>query len=1025
MPSDYEQICKDNIRRRGEEFDDIGRLISEQLYSDRTHFIYELLQNAEDALGRRKRNNPESELPTNVKFLLYKDRLEFRHFGENFNTNDVKGISDVLKGTKSEDKTQIGKFGIGFKSVYAFTSTPEIHSGDEHFIIERYIRPRSADRTPQIADGETVFVFPFNHKDLSKEQAFQLIEEKLKKIGSRVLLFLRNITEIEWKIEDQEEGLYLKESKQQGRFAQRVTVIGQHGNEDEEEEWLVFRRQIEVVNSSAEGFVEVAFRLIEDKKEGKEIIRRIESSPLVVYFPTKLETRLGFLVHGPFDTTASRSDIEDNEWNRGLIIETADLLTETALPWLKGNTLLTSSILEALPIKPDDFPQGSLFRPIYEVVRTTLRNREFLPAANGGYISGKRAVLARAEDLVKIISSEQLSTLLNKGQKLDWLTTDITETKKDIHRYLVGWKPSYWDTGEEIESLIVAEVRPQDLIEKLTSGFLKEQSNTWLLKLYAFFEKRPALINKLKNKPVVRLEDGSHVIPFKQDGSPNAYLPPENDTEFKVVSREISKDEKALEFLKKLGLTKPDAVAEVIEHILPKYKQSNPDISDDEHRKDIKKILKAYKTDSQKKKKRLIEQLQTTKFIITETPHIKTTSFRKPIDAYFWSNELEVYFAGSNTVGFVRPDFYHQSVLALFEDLGVTDKIRIRCKSKNGSVDYVQLEYKNGYRRGIRGFDPDIQIDGIQYAMMNPSGESSKIIWNDIAVKYSHCIKGKLLRSSRQDFSPNASVYEEEELTSNFGRLLMDTPWLPDKQGNFHKPAELKLDDLPESFVRDEKLANQLGMKKDVVAKLAEESGIPLNALEQAKKYTEAPPEVQKQIDSLLSRHDRQQPEFPQRSSADPDRRRERLVEQMNDAPEKEYEQRNRSVRVSANTIDKDTYLRNAYTNDDGQMVCQICKNEMPFRKRDGEYYFEAVEALSRDYFAKEHEAQFLALCPLCAAMYKEFIKNDEKAMESMKNALINSENAEVPLQLGELDTSIRFVETHFLDIKEILKRED
>jgi hypothetical protein len=34
-------------------------------------------------------------LPTNVKFLLYKDRLEFRHFGENFNTNDVRGISDV------------------------------------------------------------------------------------------------------------------------------------------------------------------------------------------------------------------------------------------------------------------------------------------------------------------------------------------------------------------------------------------------------------------------------------------------------------------------------------------------------------------------------------------------------------------------------------------------------------------------------------------------------------------------------------------------------------------------------------------------------------------------------------------------------------------------------------------------------------------------------------------------------------------------------------------------------------------
>jgi len=46
-------------------------------------------------------------------------------------------------------------------------------------------------------------------------------------------------------------------------------------------------------------------------------------------------------------------------------------------------------------------------------------------------------------------------------------------------------------------------------------------------------------------------------------------------------------------------------------------------------------------------------------------------------------------------------------------------------------------------------------------------------------------------------------------------------------------------------------------------------------------------------------------------------------------------------------------------------MVCQICKEEMPFKKRDGEYYFEAVEALCKTHLPKEHEAQWLALCPL------------------------------------------------------------
>ena len=1015
MPSDYEQICKDNIRRRGEEFDDIGRLISEQLYSDRTHFIYELLQNAEDALGRRKRNNPESELPTNVKFLLYKDRLEFRHFGENFNTDDVKGISDVLKGTKFEDKTQIGKFGIGFKSVYAFTSTPEIHSGDEHFIIERYIRPRSAEKIPQIADGETVFFLPFNHEDLSNEQAFQLIEEKLKKIGSRVLLFLKNITEIEWKIDGRDEGLYLKEPNQQGQFVHKVTVIGQHENEDEEEEWLVFKRQIEIVNSSVEGFIEIAFRLVEDKKEKKGMIRRIDSSPLVVYFPTKLETRLGFLVHGPYDTTASRSDIEDNEWNRRLINETADLLTETVLPWLKENRYLTFSFLEALPIKPEAFPQDSLFRPIYEKVRTTLTNKAFLPTADGKHVAGNLAVLARAEDIVRLMSSKQIAFLLKKSMNLEWLSTDITETKKDIHRYLVGWKPGYWDTEEEIDSLIVAEIRPDNLIENITSDFLNEQSITWLQNFYAFFEKRPATIDKLKNKPVVRLEDGTHVTPFKQDGSPNAYLPPENDTEFPVVSGEICKDEKAFEFLKKLGLKEPDAVDEVIEKVLPKYANEASTVPIEEHQRDIFTIERAYATDSQGKKRHLRDRLNETPFVRVENQSDGKIVYKRPCELYFASDELRLYFLSNSAVWFVNPD-YPQSIKALFEDLGIAHEIRIDCKSKRGTHNHITLSYKNGYRKGLKGFDPEIQVHGLEYALDNISYKTGEIIWNKIASNYSHCIKGKILRSSRQDFSPNASTYEEMVMISDFGRLLIETEWLPLPDGNFHKPCDLTIDDLPDSFIRDERLAQQLGMKLDVVAKLAEEAGVTVEDIELLKLH---PTEFQQWKAAISAK--KQKPIFPERASSNPERRREKLGEQIGDSPKKEYEQRDRSVRTTRGAIDPVLWLRNQYKNADGQMICQICKDEMPFRKRDGEYYFEAVEALSKDHFPKEHEAQYLALCPLCSAMYKEYIINDKDSMVDLKNKLMNTDEFEVPLRLEKKDMSIRFVETHYHDIKAIL----
>ena len=144
------------------------------------------------------------------------------------------------------------------------------------------------------------------------------------------------------------------------------------------------------------------------------------------------------------------------------------------------------------------------------------------------------------------------------------------------------------------------------------------------------------------------------------------------------------------------------------------------------------------------------------------------------------------------------------------------------------------------------------------------------------------------------------------------------------------------------------------------------------------------------------------------------------LLEDQLKQANKDYETLPRMVRTSRETIDPRTTLKNQYTNDNDQLICQICKNEMPFRKLDGEYYFEAVEAFSRKYSSKEHEARFLALCPLCplcplcAAMYKEFVKLDDNAMQELQRALMNSDEPEVPLALGEREASLRFVETHW-----------
>ena len=153
-----------------------------------------------------------------------------------------------------------------------------------------------------------------------------------------------------------------------------------------------------------------------------------------------------------------------------------------------------------------------------------------------------------------------------------------------------------------------------------------------------------------------------------------------------------------------------------------------------------------------------------------------------------------------------------------------------------------------------------------------------------------------------------------------------------------------------------------------------------------------------------------------------PERRTHQLQQQLRDAPKKDYESRSRSVRTTRGMIDPRTQLREEYTSDSGEMVCQLCKKAMPFTDREGKPYFEAVETLTSEHFTREHEAQFLALCPECAARYKEFVKRVPGAIESLKNQLMNADGLEVPLQLDKLQTSIRFSKRHWHDMQTILR---
>jgi len=138
----------------------------------------------------------------------------------------------------------------------------------------------------------------------------------------------------------------------------------------------------------------------------------------------------------------------------------------------------------------------------------------------------------------------------------------------------------------------------------------------------------------------------------------------------------------------------------------------------------------------------------------------------------------------------------------------------------------------------------------------------------------------------------------------------------------------------------------------------------------------------------------------------------------MAEAQQKTYEQRPRSTRTTGSVEDVDKYLRSSYENENELLICQICKDVMPFKKRNGEYYMEKVEVFTKEYLSKEHHSHYLALCPLCSAKYREFVKTDSNQMDNIRDSLMKNDWHEIPIHLDE-ETTIKFVETHYTDLRD------
>lgn len=822
MGSNYEAICEENRESYGTKGAQKSGKLAAGLYDDRTHFIFELLQNAEDALGRRG----EWYGSRKVAFSLNPTCLTLSHFGKPFDEADVRSVCDIAESTKNE--SSIGRFGLGFKSVYTVTDLPEIHSGDEDFAIENYVFPKRMARSARAAD-ETQIILPLKPEDTS---AAQDITTGFRHLGPGALLFLRNIEEINWSVEGGASGFYLRNRPESlGPNVHRITVIGQEtGKAEVDQNWLVFHRDVFSTEGQKIGRVEVAFSLLAVKDvPDRWAVQPLAKSPLVVFFPTVVESHLGFLVQGPYRTTPSRDNIPPSEpWNQHLVKETSGLLVE-AMRWMRDNAMLDVTTLRCLPLDREKFPKDSRFAPMFDAVRQAFQCEELLPTFDDGHVTAQQAKLARTQELRELFSPEQVAALFG-SEVAAWLSDDITEVKTpEIRRYLM-------------RELDVDEIRPERVMPNLTKSFLEAQADEWVLRLYEFLSgQEKALRRHLDTVPLIRLDDGAHVV-ARENGKAKAFLPSTIATSFPTMRRAVCATPEVRLFLLSLGITEPDPVDDVIWNLLPKYQRQEVDVDDDTYAADIERIRAAFSTDSSAQKEKLRTALRDTTFVMVVDTGDGKTYVAKPGEIYIATDRLQQLFAGVPDILIVDNEYdclRGEEIRDLLVSCGASRYLIPQATPSGlGHSEKAQIRREAGLERASWESQPeDFTLRGLTQLLeflptLKPEEAAAKVkvLWEALADLEA--------RGTAAFYGSYKWGYSHEAKTARFDatfiRTLNQVAWVPNADGELVPPGLVVFDTLgwkPNPF-----LLTKITFKPPIIDQLAKEAGIDPAALDLLRK---------------------------------------------------------------------------------------------------------------------------------------------------------------------------------------------
>ncbi|KAL7083737.1 hypothetical protein ACP275_14G181000 [Erythranthe tilingii] len=324
--------------------------LSQELYSQDSHFLLELVQNADDNVY------PRNVEPT-LSFILLEEGIVVLNNEHGFSTENIRALCDVGNSTKKGSNAgYIGKKGIGFKSVFRVTDAPEIHSNGFHikfdksegeigFVLPTIVHACDVELFSNLVTKDTdqndrhfwntCIVLPFRSK-FTEASATDNIVSMFSDLHPSLLLFLHRL-----------KCIMFKNMLTNSCNIMRKEVIGDGiiniSFGKERLTWFVESRklQAELTRHDAQMTeISIAFAL-EESTDGN-YIPKMEQQCVFAFLPLRTYG-LKFIIQGDFILPSSREEVDgDSPWNQWLLSEFPNLFTSAeksfcSLPCFENN----------------------------------------------------------------------------------------------------------------------------------------------------------------------------------------------------------------------------------------------------------------------------------------------------------------------------------------------------------------------------------------------------------------------------------------------------------------------------------------------------------------------------------------------------------------------------------------------------------------------------------------------------------------------------------------------------------------